>query len=120
VKRRRFRIAGAFALLLSSQAFPEQATIRGTIRFPDGEVPPYSIASLVGNAYSRTVDCDDDGRFAFEDVPNGRYKLLAFGGGKRNQAGAATKRDIRVSADTPKPLVVDVTLLISADEIRAQ
>ena len=117
-------VARAFVLsaLLSAtgSAFASAPVVRGAIRFADGEVPIYAFVSLTGGNFSQTVDADPAGNYSFSDVPSGTYKLLAFGSGPEHQAGAATVRDLHLTAETAEPVVVDLQLLTDPTAIREQ
>lgn len=96
-----------------------EVAVEGLIRFPDGEVPVYAYASLTAEGLYRSVEADDSGHYAFEDIPNGTYRLFVFGGGQ-NQTGAFTKRDVLLNTQTQRPLVANVTLLTDPEAIRQQ
>jgi hypothetical protein len=121
----RFQVYRVICLLLLASsfvvvAFGSEVSISGTVRFPDGEIPLAAFVSLSGPDYYKATETDDQGHYAFSDVPNGTYSLSVFAGGHMNSSGAFTKRDIELTAGTTRPLTLNVILSLDPGEIRQQ
>lgn len=119
-QRLRLSIFCIVAFSLSTQAgLASEISIQGTIRFADGEAPVAAFVSLSGASFHKEIEADAQGNYSFSDVPNGSYDLFVFAGGT-DKPGAYRKRDLELTAQTPRPLVLNVVLSTDADEIRQQ
>ncbi len=58
-------------------AFDGQGAIQGVVR--KGKLTPHSIEIKLMGGAARVTESDDQGRFAFKDIPYGTYTLLAEG-----------------------------------------
>lgn len=73
----RIPLALLFISLINLPAFAQStATLRGTVTLGESGKPVHNVLITILQL-KRTVDTDDDGKFEFQDVPAGKYDVVA-------------------------------------------